>query len=91
LTLTQQLGRVLTKGKVIVRGPMAEFRCFFMDERGHIMFPAEITADNLEIAKRHAFEIFEARNDRATPEFGEFRLPIASLEIWAGGVMLFQS
>ena len=70
---------------------MAEFRCFFMDERGHILFPAELTADDLETAKRHAFSILEARTDSATPEFDEFRLPIASLEIWAGDVMLFRS
>ena len=34
---------------------MAFFRCVFVDEFGHTVFPADITADNLETAKRHAY------------------------------------
>jgi hypothetical protein len=29
---------------------MAFFRCVFVDEFGHTVFPADITADNLETA-----------------------------------------
>ena len=38
---------------------MPLFRCVFVDEFGHTVFPADITADNLETAKRHAFVILE--------------------------------
>ena len=34
---------------------MPFFRCVFVDEFGHTVFPADITADNLETAKRHAY------------------------------------
>ena len=63
---------------------MPYFRCFFLDERGGIMFPADIDADDLEIAKRHAFGILD---DRAE----EFSRPIAALEIWQGEHRLFRS
>ena len=33
---------------------MPFFRCVFIDEFGHTVFPADITADNFETAKRHA-------------------------------------
>jgi hypothetical protein len=38
---------------------MQEFRCYFLDNRDHILFPAKISADadDLEAAKRHAFGI----------------------------------
>jgi hypothetical protein len=35
------------------------FRCVFVDEFGHTVFPANITADNLETAKRQAFVVLE--------------------------------
>jgi hypothetical protein len=38
---------------------MAFFRCVFVDKSDHTAFPANITADNLETAKRHAFVILE--------------------------------
>ena len=54
---------------------MPDFRCYFMDELDHIVFPAEITADDLEIAKRLAFGILEERAE-------EFSRPIMTLELW---------
>jgi hypothetical protein len=63
---------------------MPGFRCFFMDERDDIVFPAEITADDLEIAKRHAFGVLEERAE-------EFSRPITALEIWQGEYRLFRS
>jgi hypothetical protein len=63
---------------------MPYFRCYFMDERDGIVFPVEITADDLEIAKRHAFGILEDRIE-------EFSRPIAALEIWQGEHRLFRS
>ena len=38
---------------------MPFFRRVFVDEFDHTIFPADITADNLETAKRHAFVILE--------------------------------
>jgi hypothetical protein len=63
---------------------MPYFRCFFMDGRDHILFPAEITADDLEGAKRHAFGVLEEKID-------ESNQPIEALEIWQGGRLLFRS
>ncbi len=34
---------------------MPFFRCVFVDKSDHTAFPADITADNLETAKRHAY------------------------------------
>jgi hypothetical protein len=38
---------------------MQDFRCFFLDDHDHILFPAEISADDLEAAKLHAFGIVQ--------------------------------
>lgn len=61
---------------------MPFFRCVFVDEFGHTVFPADITADNLETAKRHAFVILE--NPASVPDS-------RSIEIWQGGAMVFRS
>ena len=53
---------------------MPFFRCVFVDESGHTVFPADITADNLETAKRHAFVILENPASDA-------RQPLQSIEI----------
>ena len=63
---------------------MPFFRCVFVDEFGHTVFPADITADNLETAKRHAFVILENPASDA-------RQPLQSIEIWQGGAMVFRS
>ena len=57
------------------RCAMAFFRCVFVDKSGHTVFPADITADNLETAKRHAFVILENPALDARP-------PLQSIEIW---------
>jgi hypothetical protein len=62
---------------------MPYFRCFYMDEQEHIVFPAEIVADDIDIAKRYAFGVLEERAD-------DFNRPIASLEIWQGKHRLFR-
>ena len=61
---------------------MPFFRRVFVDEFDHTIFPADITADNLETAKRHAFVILE--NPASVPDS-------RSVEIWQGGAMVFRS
>ena len=54
---------------------MPFFRCVSVDEFGHTIFAADITADNRETAKRHAFVILENPALDARP-------PLQSIEIW---------
>jgi hypothetical protein len=68
---------------------MPFYRCYFFDEQRQIIFPADISAGDLDSAKRHAFGILQENN--TDPEFKEFDRPVASLEIWVGAVMLFRS
>jgi hypothetical protein len=41
---------------------MPEYRCDFLDKNGLILFPAEIYAEDLEAAKRHAFGILNEKD-----------------------------
>ena len=63
---------------------MQEFRCYFFDNRDHILFPAEIGADDLEAAKRHAFGIVQEQPEKRSP------MP-TSIEIWQGTIQPFRS
>ena len=38
---------------------MQDYRCYFLNGRGHILFPADIGAEGLEAAKQHCFAILE--------------------------------
>jgi hypothetical protein len=38
---------------------MPFYRCFSFDEQDHIVFPAEVTTNDVEAAKRHAFGILD--------------------------------
>jgi len=38
---------------------MREYSCYFLIEHGRSLFPADISAENLEAAKRHCFGILE--------------------------------
>jgi hypothetical protein len=88
LVLAEPAGQYFDDRQIWGERRMPDFRCFFMDERGHILFPADITAADLEIAKRHAFGILE---DRASGDSEEFSRSIAALEIWQGEHRLFRS
>jgi hypothetical protein len=61
-----------------------DFRCYFLDNHEHILFPAEISAEDLEAAKRHAFSIVHEQPERHSA------MPTA-IEIWQGTIQLFRS
>jgi hypothetical protein len=63
---------------------MQDFRCYFLDNHEHILFPAEISAEDLEAAKRHAFNIVQEQPERHSV------MP-TSIEIWQGTIQLFRS
>jgi hypothetical protein len=63
---------------------MQDYCCYFLNERGQSLFPADISAEGLEAAERHCFTILEE---------GASSLPVPprAIEIWEGDVMLFRS
>jgi hypothetical protein len=61
---------------------MPSFRCYFIDGRGHIVFPADIDAEDLDAAKHRAFDILSAE--------GSVRSSVVhGLEIWQGKMRLY--
>jgi hypothetical protein len=46
---------------------MPAFRCNMLDEHGHMLFPAEIVAENLDAAIEHASAILQASNQSSGP------------------------
>jgi hypothetical protein len=62
---------------------MSDFRCNMLDERGYTLFPAEITAENLEAAIQHAFDILRASNQSSSSR------RVYSFEVWSGADRLF--
>jgi hypothetical protein len=62
---------------------MPEFRCNMLDERGHMLFPAHINADDLEAATRHAYDILRRSNQSSSLRY------VYSFEIWSGRDRLF--
>jgi hypothetical protein len=63
---------------------LQDYRCYFLEDADHILFPAEISAEDLEAAKRHAFGIV-----REQPK--EHSTILTSIEIWQGTIQLFRS
>jgi hypothetical protein len=63
---------------------MQEYCCYFLNGRGHILFPANIGAEGLEAAKQHCFAILEECVS-SLPE------PPRGIEIWEEDIMLFRS
>ena len=45
---------------------MPDFRCHMLDERGDVLFPADLTVDTLEAAILHAFDILRSSNERSS-------------------------
>jgi hypothetical protein len=68
---------------------MPFYRCFFFDEQDHIVFPAEIIANDAEAAKRQAFSILDEM-DNTSSDSRDLNRPIVSLEIWQGSVKVFR-
>lgn len=63
---------------------MPDFRCNMLDQRGNVLFPADIVAQDLEAALRHAFEVFHKSNRSAS-----LLKRVYALEVWAGPTKLF--
>jgi hypothetical protein len=62
---------------------MPGFRCNLMDERGHMLFPADIVAENLDAAIQHASAILRASNQPSSSR------RVCSFEVWADMTRLF--
>ena len=45
---------------------MPDFRCHMLDERGDLLFPADLTVDTAEAAILHAFDILRTSNERSS-------------------------
>jgi hypothetical protein len=61
---------------------MPDFRCDMLDESGHTLFPAEIVAQDLEAAIRHATDILHMSNDSSSRY-------VYSFEVWTRTSRLF--
>ena len=61
---------------------MPDFRCDMLDEFGHTLFPAEIVAQDLEAAIRHATDILHMSNHSSSRY-------VYSFEVWTGTSRLF--
>jgi hypothetical protein len=55
-----------------------------LDQRGDVLFPADIVADDLEAALRHAFDVLRQTN-QSTSLSGR----VYALEVWAGTSKLY--
>jgi len=62
---------------------MPDFRCDMLDERGGILFSADITVLNLEAAVGHASALLHTSN-----QSGPIRR-VYSFEVWSGTSRLF--
>jgi hypothetical protein len=63
---------------------MPQYRCNMLDQRGDVLFPANVVADDLESALRHAFEVLRT-NKPSSPS-----RQVYALEVWAGTDKLFR-
>jgi hypothetical protein len=63
---------------------MPNFRCHMLDEHRDILFPADIVAETVSAAIRHAFEILESNN--LSPL--SFR-QVYAFEVWNGDGRVF--
>jgi hypothetical protein len=45
---------------------MLDYHCHMLNERGDVLFPADIIAETLDGAIRHAFCILQTSNERAS-------------------------
>jgi hypothetical protein len=63
---------------------MPDFHCNMLDKDGAILFPANITAETLEAAIRHGFDILRTSNQSRPSS----RL-VYAFEVWSGTTRLF--
>jgi hypothetical protein len=62
---------------------MPDFRCDMLGERGSILFSADITADSLEAAIRHASDVLHTSNQSVASR------RVYAFEVWSGTNRLF--
>ncbi|HXA23048.1 MAG TPA: hypothetical protein VNW90_12165 [Acetobacteraceae bacterium] len=62
---------------------MPDFRCHMLDERGDVLFPADLTVDTAEAAILHAFDILRASNEHSSSRH------VYAVEVWSGKRRLF--
>jgi hypothetical protein len=62
---------------------MPDYRCKMLDERGNMLFPADITAENLEAAIQHASDVLHSSNRSLVSR------RVYAFEIWSGTTRLF--
>ncbi len=63
---------------------MPGYRCNMLDQRGDVLFPADVVAEDLEAALRHAFDVLRQTNQHAP-----LSRRVYALEVWAGPSKLF--
>ena len=62
---------------------MPDFRCHMLDERGDVLFPADLTVDTLDAAIRHAFDILRTSNEHSSSRH------VFAVEVWSDSSRLF--
>jgi hypothetical protein len=63
---------------------MPEYRCNMLDRQGDVLFPADVVAEDLEAALRHAFDVLHKSNLSSAASNRVY-----ALEVWAGTSRLF--
>ena len=58
---------------------MPDSRCKMLDQRGDVLFPADVVAEDLASALRHAFDVLRQSNQGTT-----LSKRVYGLEVWAG-------
>ena len=76
--------RVLPPRTAYRSRPMPGYRCNMLDQRGDVLFPADIVAEDLASALRHAFDVLRQSN-QGTPSSKQ----VYALEVWADEGKLF--
>jgi hypothetical protein len=62
---------------------MPDYHCKMLDERGNTLFPADITAESLEMAIRHATDVLHTSNQSLASR------RVYAFEVWSGRNRLF--
>ena len=63
---------------------MPDYRCNMLDQRGDVLFPADVVAEDLSTALQHAFDVLRQSN-QGTP----LSKRVYAIEVWAGEDKLF--
>jgi hypothetical protein len=63
---------------------MPDYRCNMLDQRGDVLFPADVVAEDLATALQHAFDVLR-RSNQGTP----LSKRVYAVEVWGGTDKLF--